>query len=648
MRKRTLAVALWVSTALLVTACSSGGGGSSTPPPPANTIPVASSGSDQTVDAGVLVTLDGSGSSDADGTIAGYTWTQTTGTPTVTLSSRTVAQPTFQAPTVTGATTLTFSLIVRDDRGANSITSTVDITVNPPAAGTVSGRVRFTRIPTTASNGLNYGNPQLQPARGVLVRAVAAGNPADVLATATTDGSGDYTMSVTGNTNINVIVVSQMLRDAGQPLPRWNFSVRDAETGDAIDPETYTYTDGQAFNSNAGTGHDIDIPSGFNSAGAVTGTRASAPFAILDTVYQAVQLVLSVAPNMNFPELVLDWATDNPGGQTYFAVGETPQLIVLSADPTEDTDEFDRHVIAHEFGHYIEANFSRADNIGGAHGLGDRLDIRVAFGEGFGYAFGAIVLDDPVSIDTFVDNGTRVSSTFDVEDNPPTPNDTSAGCWCSESSVWAVLWDLVDNDTEVNDTVALGFQPLWNVLITQQRTTPAFTSLFSFISELKTANSGSAAAIDTLVSAQNTSNIADIWGAGETHVPSGVASAAALPLYTDITIGGPAVTVRNVNDGGTHNTLGNRRYLRFTVSSTRNVTVTASSSNPNVDPDTDFLVWRAGTFVRAGDDPPTENPERETFSATPGTYLIDVYDCANGCSTAQGVSGDYNITVTVN
>ncbi len=55
-----------------------------------------------------------------------------------------------------------------------------------------------------------------------------------------------------------------------------------------------------------------------------------------------------------------------------------------------------------------------------------------------------------------------------------------------------------------------------------------------------------------------------------------------------------------------------------------------------------------GTFVRAGDDPPTENPETETFSATPGTYLIDVYDCANGCSTAQGVSGDYNITVTVN
>jgi hypothetical protein len=79
-----------------------------------------------------MVTLDGSGSSDADGTIAGYTWTQTAGTPTVTLSSRTVAQPTFEAPAVTTATTLTFSLVVRDDRGANSTASSVGISVNPP------------------------------------------------------------------------------------------------------------------------------------------------------------------------------------------------------------------------------------------------------------------------------------------------------------------------------------------------------------------------------------------------------------------------------------------------------------------------------------------------------------------------------------
>ena len=59
------------------------------------------------------------------------------------------------------------------------------------------------------------------------------------------------------------------------------------------------------------------------------------------------------------------------------------------------------------------------------------------------------------------------------------------------------------------------------------------------------------------------------------------------------------MTLLNVNDAGTYNTLGNHRYLRFNVASTRNITVTASSSNPN-QPDTDFLVWRAGTLVALG------------------------------------------------
>ena len=647
----TLALASCLTTALLLTACSSGGGGGgSSNPPPANSVPVANAGTDQTVDAGVMVTLDGSASSDSDGTVAGYTWTQTGGSPAVTLSSRTVAKPTFEAPAVNSTTTLTFSLVVRDNRSANSNTATVAVTVNPPAAGTISGRVRFMRVPTTANAGLNYGNQQLQPARGVIVHAFAAGTTTNPLATTSTDDNGDYSFSIAGGTDVTLVVDAQMLRDASQPLPRWNFSVRPADTGNALNAPVYSYTDPTTVNSNNGTGHNIDIPSGISTTGTVTGTRASAPFAILDTVYKGKLLVLSAAPNTNFPELVLDWAPTNPGGQTYFDSSQDPQLIVLSADPAEDTDEFDQHVIAHEFGHYIEANYSRADNIGGSHGLGDKLDIRVAFGEGFGYAFGAMALGDPVSVDTFVFNGNNVSSTFDVEDNPPTLND-SDGCWCSESSVWAVLWDLYDSSVDPNDAVALGFTPLWNVLITPQRTTPAFTSLFSFITAVKAANPAQAAAIDTLVSAQNTSTITDIWGTGETHAPSNVASAAALPIYTDITIGGPAVQVLNVDDAGTYNTLGSRRYMRFTVNSTRTVTITANSSNPSVDKDTDFIVWRNGEVVALGFDPKEENPETETFSATPGTYLIDVYDCANGCDSPQGTlstPGDYTITVTVN
>ena len=182
----------------------------------------------------------------------------------------------------------------------------------------------------------------------------------------------------------------------------------------------------------------------------------------------------------------------------------------------EDTDEFDQHVIAHEFGHYVENSFSRADNIGGPHGRGDKLDIRVAFGEGFGYAFSAIVLGDPVARDSFVNGGVQVSSTFNVETNPPT-NPAGAplhdyGCFCSESSVWSILWDLYDPVADANDNLSLGFAPLWSVLTNEQRTTPALTSIFSFIAALKAARPGDATAINTLLFAQNIDNVTDAFG----------------------------------------------------------------------------------------------------------------------------------------
>ncbi len=98
----------------------------------ANLLPVADAGTDQSVYTGAGVTLDGSGSSDPDGTIASYLWVQTAGT-SVSLSGAGTANPTFTAPPSTG--TLTFELTVTDNDGASS-TDTVVITVQnqPPIA----------------------------------------------------------------------------------------------------------------------------------------------------------------------------------------------------------------------------------------------------------------------------------------------------------------------------------------------------------------------------------------------------------------------------------------------------------------------------------------------------------------------------------
>ena len=93
-----------------------------------NMPPVSRAGSDQSnITAGATVTLDGSASSDPDGTIASYAWSQTSGT-TVVLSSTSVASPTFTAPSESAAQTLTFQLTVTDDDGATN-SDTVDIGV---------------------------------------------------------------------------------------------------------------------------------------------------------------------------------------------------------------------------------------------------------------------------------------------------------------------------------------------------------------------------------------------------------------------------------------------------------------------------------------------------------------------------------------
>ncbi|MFA5772701.1 MAG: PKD domain-containing protein [Thermoplasmata archaeon] len=122
-----------------------------------NKLPVANAGPDQTVEVNKPATLDGSGSNDPDGNAITYKWEQTDG-PSVTLSSKTVATPTF-TPTDEG--TYKFSLVVNDGK-ANSAVSVVTITVtkanNPPIAD--AGRDQTVNVSETAT--LN-GNASYDP-----------------------------------------------------------------------------------------------------------------------------------------------------------------------------------------------------------------------------------------------------------------------------------------------------------------------------------------------------------------------------------------------------------------------------------------------------------------------------------------------------
>ncbi|MCF6239395.1 MAG: PKD domain-containing protein, partial [Candidatus Marinimicrobia bacterium] len=103
--------------------------------PNVNYPPAANAGADQSVISGATVTLDGSASSDADGTIVSYLWEQISGS-TVTLTDATTAVAGFVVPDVSVTTSWEFSLTVTDDEGATD-TDNVVITVNISASMTI-------------------------------------------------------------------------------------------------------------------------------------------------------------------------------------------------------------------------------------------------------------------------------------------------------------------------------------------------------------------------------------------------------------------------------------------------------------------------------------------------------------------------------
>ena len=118
---------------------------------PPNQPPTADAGPDQTVASGASVTLNGNGSTDTDGTIASYAWTQTVG-PNVTLTGANTATPSFTAPT--GPATLTFELEVCDSEPLCD-TDTVVITVNAPGTGSSA------TFPNACENSVTANNSQI-------------------------------------------------------------------------------------------------------------------------------------------------------------------------------------------------------------------------------------------------------------------------------------------------------------------------------------------------------------------------------------------------------------------------------------------------------------------------------------------------------
>jgi hypothetical protein len=591
--------------------------------------PVANAGPDQSVSERATVQLDGSGSSDADGTISTYAWQQNSGTAVV-LSDASAESPSFTAPDVDGAANqiLTFQLTVTDDDSSTNA-DTVDITVANTHVD-VTATFRFERVPLSSrrSAGLNYAARSYNPSRGI---TVAIGDNCGSSIKTVTDANGSFTTRLPINTNSGLIACSELV-SAGDS--DWQVSLVDNTSSNA------QYGVRQAIsvgNSDINFG-DVDIPSGWSDANdEYSSPRLSGPFAILDSIYDAIQKTVAEDSNFSFPALTVNWSVNNTsaacsGGRPNGCIGtsfyQASNLFILGRADV-DTDEFDTHVVIHEWGHYFEDNLSRSDSIGGAHSGGDRLDMRVAFGEGFGNALSGIVTDDPAYRDSF---GSSQSSDFVVN----VENNSDSG-WYSETTVQSVLYDIYDSTADGDDSLAIGWGPLLSTFISAEyRDLSAMTSIFSFLQQLKITDPSSSAAIDSFVAGRGI-NSTDAYASGETNdgsLPTGTA----LPVYTSLPLSTPT-EFRTTDNAGTSNKLGNRRFGLLQTTNAGTYTFVTSSSSAFGD--TDFVIRLNGTAIAVGT---AEGEENRAISLSGNTeYVVEIYDFNN----ISGTSGEYTSTLTV-
>lgn len=455
-----------------------------------------------------------------------------------------------------------------------------------PNSSTLIGSIHYERRPMAARSGLEA-TLELLPARGVVVEAVAVEEGSctqRVLATTLSDGNGNYGFELSADEEVCVQVRAQLYRDNANSGAGWDIQVTDNTRSNA----PYYLLDNTPATVSAAPIRDLVAGSGWDGSD-YSSSRAAAPFAILDTLCEGVDVLVNPFDGLEtggaLPPLSVRWSIDNTPVSGDLALGEVDTAffrrsfgvneIYLRGDEDVNTDEYDPHVILHEFAHYIFLSFLRSDSLGGRHSLSALLDLTTAFEEGWANAFAAIVLDgrmtnnnealyrDSRDDNGFVAGGFRVNQREIFEAGPG---------WYTEGTVHRFIYDLYDSDNSFFDQVSLPLADIY-LALKQQGNSKALISLFTFIAALESQNLVTGSNIARLLSSEGISGTG-VYGFGEVNDGG---NRDGLPIYTPL-LSGQTHTLCSNNDAGVVNRLGNYRYLRFTASMDREYFFTINPS----------------------------------------------------------------------
>lgn len=498
---------------------------------------------------------------------------------------------------------------------ANSNSSTPSLSATLP----IKGVVTYDFVPHTV-NGLNYAAATARPARGVLVELVDETN--QILATTFTDDKGEYSLDAVRSKRVKVRVKAQLLK----PSPGWNFKVTDNTNGNSL----YSMSGSVSEATEATAIRNLHAPSGWGG-NSYTGPRVAAPFAILDSIYTGVERIESSRQGIAFPPLELRWSSKNKTAAGQVALGEIgtsffqADAIYILGDENNDTDEYDRHVILHEWGHYIEASFSRSDSFGGDHSPDDKLDIRVAMSEGFANAFSAMMLDDPEYRDS---TGPAQADGFSY--NVSQKNNYERG-WYSEASVQSLIYNFYSSS---NGKAPRNFADIFQVVSAADYVnSDALISIYVFADQLRKNMPGQTVQFNGLLSEQNI-EITDQYGSGESNSGGYTGS---LPIYKNLPLTNLPVRTCSTNMFGPYNKLANSQYFLVNITASGNYEFIAQemgTDSGNANPD--LYLYHQGNLAGLAENSNIDQENLSRFLAA-GTYVLEVVDArvANTDEAAQ-------------
>jgi len=208
-----------------------------------------------------------------------------------------------------------------------------------------------------------------------------------------------------------------------------------------------------------------DIPPGDYERWDFLEAAASGPFFVADVVKDARDLWSSLSSSPSLPEVQV---VLNVGNLTFYDRDEKAIHISSKVDPLLGLpDTWDRGIIYHEFGHYIEDTLNVYDaSPGGEHEWLVANSASKASSEGLATFVANVMMNSPLLLNTynnFSDFEWYDSESGECNCDPYSPgglNSANNGGYEYEAAVVGMLWDIYDTDPQVDDWSTFGVFPV--------------------------------------------------------------------------------------------------------------------------------------------------------------------------------------------